>query len=145
MGRKLWRENGNANFFVMCLVGWGGRKINGGVQLFSSMTHKKIFFLKWRENWKEKLHIIFGRKFTLFFLRVFFFLNLLGKIVQYYYFLFCFLLCVCVCVFFFFKMWFFYGHDFYFLINLVIEFFFFFCLSLFLVLIGHHFLTEVYA
>ena len=29
MNGKLWRENGNENFFGVCLVGWGGRKING--------------------------------------------------------------------------------------------------------------------
>ena len=28
MGEKFWRENGKENFFGVCLVGWGGRKIN---------------------------------------------------------------------------------------------------------------------
>ena len=31
MDESLWRENGKENFFKMCLVGWGGRKINGEV------------------------------------------------------------------------------------------------------------------
>ena len=29
MDGKFWRENGNKNFFEVCLVGWRGKKING--------------------------------------------------------------------------------------------------------------------
>ena len=32
MDGKLLRENRKKNFFGVCLVGWGGRKINGGAQ-----------------------------------------------------------------------------------------------------------------
>ena len=30
MDEKLWKENGKKNFLRVCLVRWGGRKINGG-------------------------------------------------------------------------------------------------------------------
>ena len=30
MNGKLWRENEKENFFKVCLIGWRGRKINGG-------------------------------------------------------------------------------------------------------------------
>ena len=32
MDGKLWGENRKKNFFELYLVGWGGRKINGGAQ-----------------------------------------------------------------------------------------------------------------
>ena len=56
-----WIENfgekmGNWNFFWVCLVGWGGRKINGGVQVFSPRAHQKAFSPKWGENWEEEAH-----------------------------------------------------------------------------------------
>ena len=53
MGRKL---------FWVYLVGWGGRKINSRVQMFSSRVYQKVFSQKWREKYKEKLSIIFGWK-----------------------------------------------------------------------------------
>ena len=60
--RKFWRENENKIFFGVCLVGWRGRKINSGVQVFSLRTHQKVFSLKWRENWKDKMRLFNGRK-----------------------------------------------------------------------------------
>ena len=30
MDGKLWRENRKGNFFRLCLVGWGEKKINDG-------------------------------------------------------------------------------------------------------------------
>ena len=62
MDGKLWRENRKENFFGMCLVEWGGRKISNGIQVFSPLTHPKVFFPKWRENSRKKLDIIFGQK-----------------------------------------------------------------------------------
>ena len=49
--RKLWRENRKENFFGMCLVGWGGKKINCRAQVFSPWAHQNVFSPKWRENW----------------------------------------------------------------------------------------------
>ena len=34
MDGKLWRENRKRNFFGVCLVMWGEKKINNGVQVF---------------------------------------------------------------------------------------------------------------
>ena len=62
MDGKFWRENRKENFFEVCLVRWGGRKINGGIQVFSPRAHQKVFSPKWRENWSEKLGIIFRGK-----------------------------------------------------------------------------------
>ena len=53
---------GKKTFFGVCLVGWGGRKINGGAQVFSSQTHQKVFSPKWRENWREKMELLNGWK-----------------------------------------------------------------------------------
>jgi len=50
MDGKLWRENGKENFFEVCLVGWGGKKINCGPQVFSPLAHQKVLSLKWGEN-----------------------------------------------------------------------------------------------
>ena len=47
---KLLKENGKENFFGVCLVGWGGRKIDNRTQVFSLWAHQKVFFPKWREN-----------------------------------------------------------------------------------------------
>ena len=41
MDGKLWKENGKENFFGVCLVGWGGRKINGGTRVFSLKNREK--------------------------------------------------------------------------------------------------------
>ena len=35
MDEKHERKNGKENFFGVCLVGWGGRKINNGAYVFS--------------------------------------------------------------------------------------------------------------
>ena len=35
MDEKFWRENRKNNFFGVFLVGWKGRKINSGAQVFS--------------------------------------------------------------------------------------------------------------
>ena len=40
---KFWRENVKKNFFGVCLVGWGGRKINDGAWVFSPQAHQKVF------------------------------------------------------------------------------------------------------
>ena len=53
MDEKLWRENGNENFFEVCLVGWEGRKINGEIQVFFLWIHQK-FSPKNREKTKER-------------------------------------------------------------------------------------------
>ena len=145
----------------MCLVGWRESKINGVTQVFSSQTYKKVFSSKWKENWREKLDIIFGWKYPcaithglypccfssstlpfFFFLDVvclffffFFSFDLLGRLVQYSFF---FLLPF----FFWFRCDFLNGHDFYFLINLGDYFYLF---TTFLVLTGYHFLIRVYA
>ena len=50
MDEKFWRENGKENFFGVCLVGWGRKKINGGAQVFSLRTNQKVYSPKWREN-----------------------------------------------------------------------------------------------
>ena len=42
MDEKLWRENRRENFFGVCLVGWRGRKINSGVQVFSPLAHQNV-------------------------------------------------------------------------------------------------------
>ena len=34
MDGKFWKENGKKKFFGVCLVGWGERKINGGLGCF---------------------------------------------------------------------------------------------------------------
>ena len=47
---KLWKENVKKNFFGVCLVGWGERKINGRARVFSPQAHQKLFSPKWREN-----------------------------------------------------------------------------------------------
>ena len=52
---KLWRENGKENFFKVCLVRWGGRKINGRIWMFSFRTYQKVFSPKWGENWRAKI------------------------------------------------------------------------------------------
>ena len=42
MDGKLWKENGNENFFEVCLVRWRGRKINGGAQVFLPKMERKL-------------------------------------------------------------------------------------------------------
>ena len=53
MDEKLWRENGNENFFEVCLVGWEGRKINSEIQVFFLWIHQK-FSPQNREKTKER-------------------------------------------------------------------------------------------
>ena len=60
MDGKFWRENGKENFFGVCLIGWGRRKINGGAQVFSPRANQKVLFPKWRENSKEKMKLLNG-------------------------------------------------------------------------------------
>ena len=60
--RKFWKANGKENFFEVCLIRWGERKINSSIQVFSPIAYQKVFSLKWRENWREKFSIIFGRE-----------------------------------------------------------------------------------
>ena len=59
---KLLRENGKENFFGVCLVGWGGMKIDSRAWVFSPQTHQKVFSQKWRENRKEKMRLLNGQK-----------------------------------------------------------------------------------
>jgi len=47
MDRKLWKENRKGNFFGVCLVEWGGRKINcvfslGSPKNFLSKMRRKL-------------------------------------------------------------------------------------------------------
>ena len=53
MDGKLWRENRKENFFVVCLVGWRERKINGGTHVFFFRPTKK-FSLQNKEKIKGK-------------------------------------------------------------------------------------------
>ena len=53
MDGKLWRENRKENFFVVCLVGWRERKINGGTHVFFFRPTKK-FSLQNEEKTKGK-------------------------------------------------------------------------------------------
>ena len=46
-GEKMEKKN----FFGVCFVGWGERKINGGVWMFYPRAHQKVFSSKWRENY----------------------------------------------------------------------------------------------
>ena len=46
-----WMENfgdkmGKKTFFGVCLVEWGGKKINCGPQVFSPLAHQKVLSLK---------------------------------------------------------------------------------------------------
>jgi len=50
---KFWRGNGKENFFRVCLVGWGRRKINGGARVFSLELTKK-FSLQNEEKLKRE-------------------------------------------------------------------------------------------
>ena len=43
MDGKLWRENVKEKFFGVYLVRCGGRKINGGAQVFSPRALLKVF------------------------------------------------------------------------------------------------------
>ena len=118
---KLWRENGNENFFGMCLVGWRRRKINNGTQVFSSLAHQKILSkMEWklkREIWHHfwtKMptynctftHITFLHTFFFFFFLLMIYLAGVACL------LFSFFLIYWVGLssifFFFFKMWFFF-------------------------------------
>ena len=117
---KLWREN-ESKTFLEYLVEWEGRKINCEAHVFSPWTHQKVLSPKWRENWREKLVIIFGRKcpctivpspILLFFTPFFFFFLLLiyWACVAFLTFFFLFLLiywAACPVCFFFVQMWFF--------------------------------------
>ena len=58
---KLWRENGKENFSKLCLVRWGGRKINDRTWMFSLRTHQKVFSPKWGENWREKISYLMNK------------------------------------------------------------------------------------
>ena len=60
---KLWRENWKGNFFRVCLVKWGGRKINSEAQMFSLRTHQQVFSPKWRENWEGEAHEMSFQKY----------------------------------------------------------------------------------
>ena len=62
MDEKLWRENGKENFFEVCLVWWGRRKINNEARVFSPQGHQKVFPPQWRENWSEKIGLLDGQK-----------------------------------------------------------------------------------
>ena len=50
---KLWKENRKENFFRVCLVGWRGRKINGGAQVFFSLGSPKCFLPKMERKLSE--------------------------------------------------------------------------------------------
>ena len=43
---KLWKENEKKKFFRVYLVGWRGRKINSGAQVFSPWPRPKYFLSK---------------------------------------------------------------------------------------------------
>ena len=40
---KFWRENRKENIFRLRLVGWEGKKINGGIQVFSPGYTESFF------------------------------------------------------------------------------------------------------
>ena len=46
---KFWRENRKENICRLRLVGWEGKKINGGVQVFS-LRYTKSFFPKMKRK-----------------------------------------------------------------------------------------------
>ena len=149
---KLWWENGRKTFWS-CMVGWEGKKINGGTQVFSLRAHQNVFSSKWRENWKEKLDIIFGQKcpyaiayglayvalLQFFFLFPFPFLSSWTWPLLFLLLFFSWFFCFCLDVIFFSR------HDSYFLINLGEWFFFFFVYHFYFILIGYHFLIRVYS
>ena len=131
---KIWRENMNKNFFRVCLVSWGGRKINGGAWMFSLQNGEKTrwnaFFLDWQKCPCASTH---GLRLVAFFIFIFIFYNL-GVIV------------VVVVVFFFFLIdviffwtWFFINK-----FGWLLFFFFLVVICHFFVLIGHHSLIRVY-
>ena len=50
---KLWKENRKKNCYRVCLVGWRGRKINGGAQVFFSLGPPKCFLPKMERKLSE--------------------------------------------------------------------------------------------
>ena len=50
MDGKFWRKNKKGNFFRLCLVKWGERKMKDGAQMSSLQAHQKVFSPKLREN-----------------------------------------------------------------------------------------------
>ena len=52
MDGKLWRENRKKNFFGVCLVEWGGMKINGGGPCVFSLSPSKSFLPKMERKLK---------------------------------------------------------------------------------------------
>ena len=67
----------NKNFFRVCLVSWGGRKINGGAWMFSLQNGEKTrwnaFFLDWQKCPCASTH---GLRLVAFFIFIFIFYNL---------------------------------------------------------------------
>ena len=51
---KFQRENAKENFFGVCLVRWGGRKINGEVRMFFPQAYQKSFLPKMERKLKEE-------------------------------------------------------------------------------------------
>ena len=161
-GWKTLERKWEGKLFGVCLIGWRERKINGGTQVFFPWAYQKVFSPKWRENWREKLDIIFWQKcpyavahglvyvallYFFFFplgCCLLFFFDLLSKLptlVLILFFFFCFLLYFFVLDLIFFR------HVFFYFFNKFrwLIFFFFWLFIHFLVLIGHQFLIRVYA
>ena len=131
----------------MCLVGWGGRKINGGTRMFSFGPTKKFSLQNGEKTKGRKWDCLMDKmpiSNSIFFLGarhvltpLFFpfllFIYLFSFLDVPFFFIIYFLSCgcdSCFVLFFCFLFFFLTKHDFYFLINWVIAFFFG-CLSLF--------------
>ena len=64
MDGKFWKENGKKQIFGVCLVGWGERKINGGLgcflpgptKNFSPQNGEKTKGRKWGYLMDENAH-----------------------------------------------------------------------------------------
>ena len=80
-GKIGWMENVGKKmekkiFFRVCLVGWEGRKINSRTRVFSPWAYQKVFFSKWRENWRKKMRLLNAHVQFIQFLFFFFGLSL---------------------------------------------------------------------
>ena len=53
VNKKLWKKNRKINFFRVCLVEWGERKINCGPMCFLSVPIKKFSPKNWEKTRRE--------------------------------------------------------------------------------------------
>ena len=148
----------------MCLVGWGGRKVNGRLGIFSPGPQKSFLSKKEKtegRNWAsfldENVHVQLHMGFIhIAFLHTFFsFIFSSWRCLPLFFFLFFFFFLFLIYwvglarLFFFFLFLlilpsiyiFFYGHDF---LKINLRDYFFLVVITFLVLIRHHFLIRVY-